>query len=338
MSRNAWCSMLLGFVVALTGCGEKESATRKKKRRRTARNSARKWTPLLGKRSRQRLALEASVTLPEVRAGLVLEPIADSLVINVEYSEADASGSGYVIEGKPRSLDEVKAIIRKAAEASTGNPGAEGSFPNQDVLIRADAEVTYEPVREVMRACYASRVWKISFAAQGTGKARWTEEREFLEGRVPAHLPKVGDPTKEDMVAGLPVEIATDLAGDPDSPRFWIDEWSVANMEVLATKLSKLGKLIPEVPVIVKAAPGVRFDWVVRVAHTCRSAEFASVLFAALGAEPEIDLDALKERSEEVVPVKEDPPPAPPAPEEEEPPAEGGVPPEAEEAPPEPAP
>ena len=262
MSRDRFLVSCLVLLTALTGCGK-------------------------AKRERQQLAIKASLSLPRLDTRVTLRPIKDSFVINVE--DVGAAGGGkapYVIQGQRCSLPEVERILGTEAEQSRTNPQAPPSAPDRDILIRADRRVRYEHVQAAMLACAKHRLWKISFAAQGSEKAGWNDDREWVEGRIYAYLPHPAFAYHPGKDGEVRIRLRPPKEGSAETehePTIWLDEWECGDLGELARKLERLEAAEPRLTILIDADRQIHSEWVVRTLAACQRARFIDIILRAPG-------------------------------------------------------
>jgi biopolymer transport protein ExbD len=98
---------------------------------------------------------ELDVLLPSASEAKPLTVRPREIFVNI-----DQDGNYFVGGGKPKTLDEVYEILRRAGR---DNPG------NQSVVIRADKRVPLNYAVEVMNLCNRSGIFDYTITTEGTG-------------------------------------------------------------------------------------------------------------------------------------------------------------------------
>ena len=105
---------------------------------------------------------EITIKLPSASTAEEPDRLPGEIIVNL------AKDGKVTVNGTVLSLEDLKARLAKVAKF----------YPDQAVIIRADREVRYERLVEVIDMCRAANVWNFSFATeegngeQGTGNRR----------------------------------------------------------------------------------------------------------------------------------------------------------------------
>ena len=96
---------------------------------------------------------ESEITIKLPTASTAEEPdrLPGEIIVNL------AKDGGITINGAVLKLDDLRVRLAKVAKF----------YPDQAVIIRADKEVRYERLVEVIDICRAANVWNFSFATDG---------------------------------------------------------------------------------------------------------------------------------------------------------------------------
>jgi biopolymer transport protein ExbD len=101
------------------------------------------------------MEVKAELTLPPgPQANPEIKRDQDRLVINVDYQ------GDYYVSNRLLSLNQLREQVLRPEAAR--NRDAEG-FSTRTVYIRADADIEWQHVREVMQACRKVGIWKLAF-------------------------------------------------------------------------------------------------------------------------------------------------------------------------------
>lgn len=96
----------------------------------------------------QQFEMELSINVPKAREARDSTRLPGEIIINI-----DRSGK-VVVNQKPLSRGGLAGILTRIAQV----------YPNQPVIIRADADTRHASVIRVLDACAAAGIWNISFA------------------------------------------------------------------------------------------------------------------------------------------------------------------------------
>ena len=96
----------------------------------------------------ERMETELSISVPKASEGKSSARAPGEIVINVDR------GGRMIVNQKTVGQDELEKILKRIA----------GLYPNQPVIIRADAKTHHESVIRVLDACAASGIWNIAFS------------------------------------------------------------------------------------------------------------------------------------------------------------------------------
>ncbi|MDA0838904.1 MAG: biopolymer transporter ExbD [Planctomycetota bacterium] len=88
-------------------------------------------------------------------------PPPDRLVINVLPRLEDKDGVKFIVGGDERDLDALTQLIYRESKLSRGKD----DFSSRPVLIRADRNVSYRHIQQLMNLLMRERIWKLSFGA-----------------------------------------------------------------------------------------------------------------------------------------------------------------------------
>lgn len=99
---------------------------------------------------------EISIKLPEATTSDEPDRLPGEIVLNV-----DKAGQVFV-NGNRLTLDDLTSRLAKVAKL----------YPGQAVIVRADREVRYETLVDVLDACRAADVWNFSFATEREGAGK----------------------------------------------------------------------------------------------------------------------------------------------------------------------
>ena len=97
---------------------------------------------------------EISIKLPSAKTAEQPERLPGEIIINL-------SNTGFIkVNGKVLDLDELQARLARIAKF----------YPGQPVIIRADRDVKYEMLVELIDTCRSANVWNFSLATEGDEK------------------------------------------------------------------------------------------------------------------------------------------------------------------------
>ena len=94
---------------------------------------------------------EIAIKLPSATTAEEPDRLPGEIIVNL------AKDGKVTVNGTALSLDDLKVRLAKVAKF----------YPDQAVIIRADKEVRYERLVEVIDTCRAANVWNFSFATEG---------------------------------------------------------------------------------------------------------------------------------------------------------------------------
>ena len=97
---------------------------------------------------------EISIRLPSAATAEEPDRLPGEIVLNLNQ-EGQVSVNGVIL-----SLPDLQTRLKRVSE----------QFPGQPVIIRADREVRYNQLVDVIDACRAADVWNFSLATDGEGK------------------------------------------------------------------------------------------------------------------------------------------------------------------------
>ena len=98
---------------------------------------------------------EISIKLPSAKTAEMPERLPGEIIINL------AKDGVITVNAVQLSREELGARLAKIAEF----------YPGQPVIIRADKDVRYEPLVQLVDTCRAANIWNFSLATDGEGKA-----------------------------------------------------------------------------------------------------------------------------------------------------------------------
>ena len=93
---------------------------------------------------------EITIKLPSASTAEEPDRLPGEIIVNL------ATDGKVTVNGAVLSLDDLKARLAKVAKF----------YPDQAVIIRADKEVRYERLVEIIDTCREANVWNFSFATQ----------------------------------------------------------------------------------------------------------------------------------------------------------------------------
>ncbi|MBP5285003.1 MAG: biopolymer transporter ExbD [Kiritimatiellae bacterium] len=96
---------------------------------------------------------EISIKLPSASTAETPERLPGEIIINL------AADGAITVNGARLSLNDLGVRLAKVAKF----------YPGQPVIIRADKEVRYELLVELIDTCRASDIWNFSLATEGAG-------------------------------------------------------------------------------------------------------------------------------------------------------------------------
>lgn len=96
---------------------------------------------------------EISIKLPAASTAETPERLPGEIIINL------AADGAITVNGARLSLNDLGVRLAKVAKF----------YPGQPVIIRADKEVRYELLVELIDTCRASDIWNFSLATEGAG-------------------------------------------------------------------------------------------------------------------------------------------------------------------------
>lgn len=94
---------------------------------------------------------EISIKLPNAKTAEAPERLPGEIIVNL------AKDGGISVNSVKLSLEELGARLAKVAKF----------YPGQPVIIRADKEVRYETLVQLIDTCRASDIWNFSLATEG---------------------------------------------------------------------------------------------------------------------------------------------------------------------------
>ena len=97
---------------------------------------------------------EITIKLPSAATAEEPDRLPGEIIVNLDK---DGKVS---VNGKALELGDLEARLAKVAKF----------YPDQAVIIRADKDVRYERLVEVLDTCRAANVWNFSFATDGERK------------------------------------------------------------------------------------------------------------------------------------------------------------------------
>ena len=98
---------------------------------------------------------EITIKLPSASTAEEPDRLPGEIIVNL------AKDGGITIHGTALALDDLRVRLAKVAKF----------YPDQAVIIRADKEVRYERLVEVIDTCRESNVWNFSFATSGEAES-----------------------------------------------------------------------------------------------------------------------------------------------------------------------
>jgi biopolymer transport protein ExbD len=116
-----------------------------------------------------KLDIRAGIQLPIADQARVKEPDRENLVIiNVEKPRPGADTPTMYFKNRRVDLKTMRKYLHVAAELNRERDSDKKGTPpsNVEVIIRADREVEYQYVQEIMIQCAEERIWKISLVAK----------------------------------------------------------------------------------------------------------------------------------------------------------------------------
>jgi len=103
------------------------------------------------------MEVQAELSLPMTTQGdPEVKRDTDRLIVNVDKSGA------YFVANQRLGSDQLKALLLREAARSRDEKG----FANRPVFVRADAELPFGDIQEVMLMCRDARIWKLSLRTQ----------------------------------------------------------------------------------------------------------------------------------------------------------------------------
>lgn len=91
---------------------------------------------------------DVPLTLPTARTGQLSRRLPGEVTLNI------ARDGSVVVNGRPRSEEELTSLLRRLVQIAPGHP----------VILRADKATPYEQVIRVLDLCRQADIWNISFA------------------------------------------------------------------------------------------------------------------------------------------------------------------------------
>ena len=99
---------------------------------------------------------EISIKLPSAETASEPERLPGEIIVNL------AKDGTVTVNGKALVLEDLKARLARISKF----------YPGQPVIIRADKDVRYERLVELVDTCRAADVWNFSLATSGEKKSR----------------------------------------------------------------------------------------------------------------------------------------------------------------------
>ena len=99
---------------------------------------------------------EISIKLPSAETASEPERLPGEIIVNL------AKDGTVTVNGKALALEDLKARLARISKF----------YPGQPVIIRADKDVRYERLVELVDTCRAADVWNFSLATSGEKKSR----------------------------------------------------------------------------------------------------------------------------------------------------------------------
>ena len=96
----------------------------------------------------QQLESELSISVPEAKESKDTQRSPGEIIINVDKA------GGVIVNQKRMDEKALRDLLMRIAKL----------YPNQSVIIRADARTYHESVVKVLDACAAANIWNISFS------------------------------------------------------------------------------------------------------------------------------------------------------------------------------